>query len=233
MIVAIDGHTGVLSALRDELAAEGMEVHLAPDVANAIETIDRTGADALLLNLNSFESAASELTQAIRSESAVPLIVVVASESDDGAEAIRSGADDYTTEPFSAKKIANRVHGVLHRVDRAGRGHRAVRRGDLHIDLDRRLVTRNSEPVHLTKTEWALLHYMLEHAGRVLVNDELLRGVWGDEYEGDVQYLRVWISRLRKKVHPEDGEQTLIKTMQGVGYMLEADGTGGLPTAFQ
>jgi two-component system KDP operon response regulator KdpE len=91
------------------------------------------------------------------------------------------------------------------------------------IDLDRRLVTRDGEPINLTRTEWLLLQQLAANAGRVMTNAELLSKIWGAEYRDDLQYLRVWVSRLRRKLEPEPAEPVIIKTLQGIGYVLEAE----------
>ncbi len=99
-----------------------------------------------------------------------------------------------------------------------------VRAGDLEIDLGRRLVRRRGEVIPLSRTEWLLLQYLAANAGRVMSTAEVLSAVWGPEYRDDVQRLRVWISRLRRKLKAGQGESPgVIKTMQGVGYMLDAD----------
>ncbi|HEY5639939.1 MAG TPA: winged helix-turn-helix domain-containing protein [Dehalococcoidia bacterium] len=99
-----------------------------------------------------------------------------------------------------------------------------VRAGDLEIDLGRRQVRRGGEEIHLTGTEWLLLQYLAVNAGRLALTPEILGEVWGPEYKDDVQYLRVWISRLRRKLEPRRGERhAVIKTMQGLGYMLDAE----------
>ena len=95
--------------------------------------------------------------------------------------------------------------------------------GNLEIDLDRRLVLRRGQMVPLTRTEWLLLQQLATHAGRVLTNSELLSKVWGPEYRDDVQYLRVWVSRLRRKLEENPAEPAIIKTMPGIGYMLDAE----------
>jgi two-component system KDP operon response regulator KdpE len=96
-----------------------------------------------------------------------------------------------------------------------------VHAGPIAIDLHRRLVTRNGEPVILTRTEWLLLQQLAVNGGRVMLSAELLSEVWGPEYRDDVQYLRVWISRLRRKLESE-GQPSVVKTYQGIGYLLEA-----------
>ena len=99
-----------------------------------------------------------------------------------------------------------------------------VRAGDLEIDLRRRLVRRRGEVIPLSKTEWLLLQYLAVNAGKVMNTAEVLSAVWGPEYRDDVQHLRVWISRLRRKLEAGQGESSgIIKTMQGVGYMLDVE----------
>lgn len=99
-----------------------------------------------------------------------------------------------------------------------------VRAGDLEIDLGRRLVRRRGEVIALTGTEWLLLQYLAANAGRVMTTAEVLGAVWGPDYRDDVQYLRVWVSRLRRKLEGNQGEPpAVIKTMQGIGYMLDAE----------
>ena len=92
---------------------------------------------------------------------------------------------------------------------------------ELRIDVSRRLVTRGGEAVHLTRTEWLLLRYLMANAGKVLRNTELLSNVWGPEYRDDLQYLRVWVSRLRKKLEEDPAHPELIKTKQGIGYLFD------------
>jgi len=106
-----------------------------------------------------------------------------------------------------------------------------VRAGDVEIDLDRRLVTRNGDQISLTRTEWLLLQHLAANAGKVMMNAELLSKVWGPEYRDDVQYLRVWVSRLRHKLEPDPADPTIIKTRQGIGYLLEGDAVSAAGSA--
>jgi two-component system KDP operon response regulator KdpE len=95
---------------------------------------------------------------------------------------------------------------------------------DIEIDLERRLVTRKGELVQLSRTEWLLLQHLAANAGKVVLHTELLTKVWGPEYRDDLQYLRVWVSRVRRKLGAKPGDPGRIKTFQGIGYLLDIDG---------
>lgn len=96
-----------------------------------------------------------------------------------------------------------------------------IHAGCVEIDLVRNVVTRDASEVALTPMEWRLLRHLAGNAGRVVTSVELLTSIWGREYRSNVPYLRIWISRLRRKVEPEPASPVLIKTMQGMGYMLD------------
>jgi len=95
---------------------------------------------------------------------------------------------------------------------------------DIEIDLERRIVTRQGELVQLSRTEWLLLQHLAANAGKVVLHTELLTKVWGPEYRDDLQYLRVWVSRVRRKLGTRPGDPGRIKTFQGIGYLLDVDG---------
>jgi DNA-binding winged helix-turn-helix (wHTH) protein len=98
---------------------------------------------------------------------------------------------------------------------------------DVEIDLERRMVRRGGELVQLSRTEWLLLQHLATHPGKVVLHTELLTKVWGPEYRDDLQYLRVWISRVRRKLGAKPGEPGRIRTFQGIGYLLDVEGTAG------
>ena len=105
-----------------------------------------------------------------------------------------------------------------------------VRFDDIEIDLERRMVMRNGELVQLSRTEWLLLQHLAANAGKVVLHTELLTKVWGPEYRDDLQYLRVWVSRVRRKLGALPGEPGRIKTFQGIGYLLDVDAPDAAPT---
>jgi two-component system KDP operon response regulator KdpE len=140
------------------------------------------------------------------------------------------GADDYLAKPFNPEELSARVRAVLRRQARpADNIGSIVRAGDVEIDLERRLVFKAGEPVSLTRTEWLLLQSFAANAGKVMLNSELLTRVWGPEYVNDLQYLRVWVSRLRAKLEPDQSNPTIIKTRPGLGYVMETKTPEAVP----
>jgi len=162
----------------------------------------------------------------IRERRPVQVILLTAKGSaSDKAKGLDLGADDYIAKPFHLDELAARVRAVLRRASgvSTGAGLGPVRFDDIEIDLERRMVTRSGEIVELSRTEWLLLQHLAANAGKVVLHTELLTKVWGPEYRDDLQYLRVWVSRVRRKLGAKPGEAGRIKTFQGIGYLLDVD----------
>jgi two-component system KDP operon response regulator KdpE len=154
----------------------------------------------------------------------VPVILLTAKGSaPDKAKGLDLGADDYVAKPFHLDDLAARVRAVLRRASGVASGIGAVRFDDIEIDLERRMVYRAGQLVELSRTEWLLLQHLATNAGKVVLHTELLTKVWGPEYRDDLQYLRVWVSRVRRKLGARPGEPGRIKTFQGIGYLLDAE----------
>ena len=167
------------------------------------------------------EMTGYEVLVALRERTAVPVILVTAKDREvDKVRGLELGADDYIVKPFGADELGARIRAVLRRT--AGTiPEQVVSSGHITVDLGKRIVYRNGEPIAVTRTEWKLLEHLTVNAGKVILSAELLSKVWGPEYRDDLQYLRVWISRLRQKLEKEPGEPRLIKTLPGIGYMFE------------
>ena len=112
---------------------------------------------------------------------------------------------------------------MIRRSTGLGPGAGVIRFDDVEIDLERRTVTRGGELVALSRTEWLLLQHLATNAGKVVLHTELLTKVWGPAYRDDLQYLRVWVSRVRRKLGARPGEAGRIRTFQGIGYLLDID----------
>ena len=173
-----------------------------------------------------------EVMRQLRERRPVPVILLTAKGSTaDKAKGLDLGADDYIAKPFHPDELAARVRAVIRRSSGAQPGAGVIRFDDVEIDLERRMVTRNGELVQLSRTEWLLLQHLAANAGKVVLHTELLTKVWGPEYRDDLQYLRVWISRVRRKLGAKPGEPGRIRTFQGIGYLLDVEGDATSPAS--
>jgi two-component system KDP operon response regulator KdpE len=167
-----------------------------------------------------------DLCREIRERSPVGIIVVSARRGEhDKVQALNLGADDYITKPFGIEELLARITATLRRTrpaPEASSGSPAVVVGDVVIDLEAQLVTRQGEAVHLTPTEFALLRELALNRGRLLSHAMLLRRVWGVGYETETEYIRVYVRRLRSKLETP-GAPPLIVTEPRAGYRLVGD----------
>jgi two-component system KDP operon response regulator KdpE len=224
LVLAVDDEAGILRLIKLELAEEGFRVLTASSGDEAMRLLEEQRPDIVLLDIIMPEMTGLEVMRRIREQSNAPVILLTAKDGDkDKVRGLELGADDYIVKPFSPEELAARIRAVLRRTTGAPTLDRIVCAGDVEIDLERRQVTRAGEPVMVTRTEWLLLQHLAANAGKVIVNAELLSKVWGPEYRDDLQYLRVWVSRLRQKLESDTSEPTVIKTRPGIGYVLEGE----------
>ncbi len=190
-----------------------------------------TKPDIVLLDIVMPDIDGIEVMRRLREWRPVPVILLTAKGSTaDRARGLDLGADDYVAKPFHPDELAARVRAVLRRAAGVSPGSSVIDVDGVRIDLEQRLVTRDGETVVLSRTEWLLLQTLATNADRVVLHSELLTEVWGPEFRDDLQYLRVWISRVRRKLGAEPGESGPIATFQGIGYVLNTD-SAGLPHA--
>ncbi|MDZ7727134.1 MAG: response regulator [Dehalococcoidia bacterium] len=227
LVLAVDDEPGILRLLRIELESQGFKVITATSGDEALRAFEQHRPDLVLLDVLMPEMDGHEVMRRLRERSTAPIIMVTAKDADaDKVRGLSMGADDYVVKPFNPDELAARIEAVLRRaVGAAGAETTIYVQGGVSIDLERRLVTRGEETISLTRTEWMLLQHLATNAGKVILNSELLTKVWGPEYRDDLQYLRVWVSRLRHKLEPDPSEPQIIKTHPGIGYILEASGT--------
>jgi two-component system KDP operon response regulator KdpE len=224
LVMAVDDEAGILRLIKLELAEQGFRVITASSGEEALQLAEEQRPDIVLLDIVMPELTGIEVLRKLRERWTVPVIFVTAKDADvDKVRGLEFGADDYIVKPFSPDELAARIRAVLRRSVGAQDIDRVVRAGNVEIDLNRRLVMRDGEVVDVTRTEWLLLQHLAANAGRVNLNAELLTKVWGPEYRDDLQYLRVWVSRLRRKLEDEPANPQIIKTKQGIGYILEAE----------
>ena len=221
VILVVDDEPRYLEVIRANLEASGYAVCTAPDGRAALDAVDQRDPDLVLLDVRLPDVDGFTVCGRIRADSSVPIIFLTAKAEDaDKVRGLRLGGDDYVTKPFSATELVARVQAVLRRTRFPHELHEGTpfQRGELRIDFAAHRVTVRGEDVPLTPTEFGLLRLLAGNAGRVLVQDELLRQVWGPGYEGDGDLLRTAIRRLRQKIEPPDGRPVYVLTERGIGY---------------
>jgi two-component system, OmpR family, KDP operon response regulator KdpE len=212
-------------ALRDfvsrNLHARGFEVLEASNGLEAIALWERDAPHLLILDIMMPRMDGLEVCRRVREHSAVPIIVLTALDAEsDKVAALDLGADDYLTKPFGVEELLARVRAVLRRtqgevVPSTG----GVKRfGDLEIDLSGHIVRRQGVEVRLSPIEFSLLEQLVLHVGKVLPRRLLLQRIWGPEYGGEAEYLRVYINRLRQKLEHDPTHPHYLLTEPGVGY---------------
>jgi two-component system KDP operon response regulator KdpE len=224
LILAGDDEAGILRLIKLELSSQGFRVVVANDGEEALRIAEQQRPDIVVLDILMPDMTGLEVMRRLRERTQVPVILLTGKDHDeDKVRGLELGADDYLVKPFNPEELSARVRAVLRRSVGLSNTENFVRAGDVEIDLNRRLVKKNGEIVTLTRTEWMLLQHLAANAGKVMLNTELLSKVWGPEYRDDLQYLRVWVSRLRSKLEPDPANPVIIKTLQGIGYLLDAD----------
>jgi two-component system KDP operon response regulator KdpE len=223
-ILVVDDEPKLVRLLRELLTATGFTVLSTGSGENAIEMAALERPDLVLLDV--VLSGAADgyaVARRLREFSEVPIIMLTAkARESDLLRGFDAGADDYLTKPFSAKELLARVRAVLKRVqpELAAPAETEIVCGTLRLDLMRRAVTLEGREIRLTPTEYNLLYHLALRANQVLLHEELLTAVWGQEYRDDVDYLRAYIRHLRRKLEADPANPKLIVTSSGVGYQL-------------
>jgi DNA-binding response OmpR family regulator len=221
LVLAVDDEAGILRLIKLELSTQGFRVVTASGGEEALRVAEEQRPDIALLDIVMPEMTGLEVMRRLRERSSIPVILLTAKGSEsDKVRGLELGADDYLAKPFSPDELSARVRAVLRRSVGSSSTENVVQVGEIEVDLNRRLVKRAGEIVTLTRTEWMLLQHLAANVGKIMLNAELLSKVWGPEYRDDLQYLRVWVSRLRRKLEDDPSKPKLIKTFQGIGYML-------------
>jgi two-component system, OmpR family, KDP operon response regulator KdpE len=176
--------------------------------------------DVVLLDLGLPDIDGLAVLKRLREWSRVPVLILsVRDGPEDKIAALDAGADDYVTKPFEAGELLARLRAIQRRAPLGGE-EPFFRAGPLEIDFNTRLVTVKGREVKLTATEYSLLKILAQHAGKVVTHKQLLREVWGPNAEEQSQYLRVYMTHLRKKIETVNAREKLLRTESGIGYRL-------------
>jgi two-component system KDP operon response regulator KdpE len=219
-ILVVDDDAAIRRMLAVALEPSGFVITQTDNGTVALDAVRRNEADILLLDLGLPDLNGLDVIRRIRmSGSAVP-IIVLSSRSDEGGkvEAFDLGADDYLTKPFGIEELLARIRALQRYRLQPQAQPQVVEAGELRINLNRRSVTVRGNEVKLSPREYDLLRLLITHAGKVLTHGYILRNVWGSG--SDIQYLRIYISSIRRKIELVPEQPGILLTEQGVGYRL-------------
>ena len=218
-VLVVDDEPQIRRVLRSTLTARGYEVHEARTGEDALESIREHRFDLLLLDVNMPGMSGLAACREIRACSEVAIIMLTVSDSEeDKVAALDAGADDYVTKPFGTPELLARIRAALRRLPTSPERDQAVQVGDLQINLMLRRVVAKGCEIRLTPKEFDLLHYLVVNPNIPIPHARLLQAVWGPDYGDQVQYLRVFVNQLRKKIEPDPSHPRYILTEPWVGY---------------
>jgi two-component system, OmpR family, KDP operon response regulator KdpE len=220
-VLVVDNDAGMRRSLRVALSAQGYSVAEARSGEEAIGEIAQQAADLILLDIEMPGMGGLEACRRIRAmtpQTGIVMVTVCDSE-EDKIGALEAGADDYITKPFSIRELLARLRALSRRLGMSSSRAAAVLKiGVLELDLDRRLLWRAGAEIHLSPTEFSLLSYLMQHANTAIEHGKLLRAIWGPEYGSELEYLRTYIKRLRKKIENDAINPEYLLTVPWLGY---------------
>lgn len=217
-ILVVDDEPQIRRALRTTLTSQGYAIVEARSGEEALEKIRQERVDLILLDVNMPGMDGVDTCRELRSASQVPIIMLTVRNAErDKVRALDSGADDYVVKPFGIQELLARIRVALRRVA-ATETIPPVHSKDLSIDFDRRNVMVRGRAAHLTPKEFDLLAELVAAQGRPVTHRKLLQAVWGPDYGEELEYLRVFINRLRKKIEPDPSKPRFLLTDAWAGY---------------
>lgn len=223
-ILIVEDDIALANAVSVNLKARGYAIQVATTAAAAITVASSWRPHAVLLDLGLPDVSGLDVLRSLRQWSSIPVIIVSARHDETGKiNALDEGADDYVSKPFSIGELLARLRAALRRVSATQNQEQPVLTttdGRVTIDLANTQVIVGGESVHLTPREWAILEYLANHRGQLVEKISLLQAVWGDNYERETNYLRVYVSQLRQKIEAEPSRPEILVTEMGIGYRL-------------
>ncbi len=223
-ILVVDDAASVRRLLQEYLTEQGFRVLTAVNGREAIYAARQEKPDLVMLDLMMPEMDGYEFLRLYRQECKTPVIVITAREEEaDAVLGLELGADDYVIKPFRMRELVSRVRAVLRRAEGEAQPGRVLRSRDLLVDEGARMVSLGGEPVHLTRTEFELLHLLMASPGRVFTREQLLETIAEKGSAGLEQTLNVHMRNLRRKIEPDPARPFFIETVVGVGYRFKPD----------
>jgi two-component system, OmpR family, KDP operon response regulator KdpE len=218
-ILVVDDQSQIRRFMRTTLATSGYEVDDAKTGEEALEKVRKFRPDLVVLDVNMPGMGGFAACRAIRNDTNIAIIMLTIRNSEaDKVGALDAGADDFVTKPFSTPELLARIRAALRRVPVSQSSPATLRVGQLVIDFVARTVANGAATMHLTPKELEILRYLTQHPNQVVTHRELLQAVWGPDYGDQVDYLRVFIKNLRKKMEANPDRPEYITTEPWVGY---------------
>lgn len=217
-VLVIDDEAQIRKLLQVILSAHGYTVEVSKNGTDGIARATMFKPDLLLVDLGLPDLDGKMVVKEIREWSKVPIIVLTArDEEQEKIEALDLGADDYVTKPFSTGELLARMRVCLRRAG-VTEDEAVIECGDLTVDIAKHKVSEGSREIKLTPTEYEIVKVLAQNAGRVLTHKQLLKAVWGHDYDEDTHYIRVYIGQIRRKLEKDPTQPRYIVTETGIGY---------------
>ena len=223
-VLIVEDDSALRHSIASTLGALGFDVRQASNGEAAMEELRNRAAEVVLLDLNM--PGMGGMHTAAKMRSLYPglgiIVLTVRDRDDDKVQALDAGADDYVTKPFRLPELAARIRAAVRRARKpAGEGIKRLDIGEISLDLVAYRVTKAEQEVHLTPKEFELLHVLMQHAGSPITHQKLLSTVWGPEYGNEREYLRTYISQLRRKLEVDPSSPRYLLTENYVGYRFQ------------
>jgi two-component system KDP operon response regulator KdpE len=221
-VLVVEDEPPIRRVLRAALDGQGYRVWEAACLSEGLAAFAARSPHAILLDLGLPDGEGFELIVRVRELSDVPILIISArGDERNQVRALDDGANDYVTKPFREAELMARLRAALRAKERKAQHSQVFHIGQLKLNVLERRAHLDDVEVELTPTEFNLLHAMARDAGRAMTHHQLLKAVWGNDHEDDVQYLRVFMRQLRQKLERDPGKPRLLVTLPGVGYRLK------------
>jgi two-component system KDP operon response regulator KdpE len=220
-VLIIDDEKQIRKILQINLEANGYMVYESETGSEGLVRAVNNQPSAVLLDLGLPDGDGLTILNKLREWYKNPVIILsVRKDEKDIIKALDSGANDYLTKPFSPGELLARLR-VAFRSNKESESSSTFKNGNLSVDLASRTILKNQEPVKLTSTEYNLLWLFIQNPGKVITHKYILERIWGNDFEKETQYLRVYIGQLRKKIEDDPGNPQMILTESGIGYRFQ------------